>query len=109
MVLGTYRIAGNFRGIQFSRKGHLQRFRDLIFTDGRSRTAPPTIRQACLTIMVTPPADRTCTGRCMDFYFADLIFVDCCSTAKTVKIGSLKNFRLYGIHSVMYNTILKFG
>ena len=32
-----YRIAGNFRGIQFSRKGHLQRFCDLIFMDGRSR------------------------------------------------------------------------
>ena len=27
---------GNFWGIQFSRKGHLQRFRDLIFTDGLS-------------------------------------------------------------------------
>ena len=38
-----YRIAGNFRGVQFSRKGNLQRFRSLIFADGRSRTAPPTI------------------------------------------------------------------
>ena len=38
-----YRMAGNFRGIQFSRKAHLQRFRDLIFADGRSRVAPPTI------------------------------------------------------------------
>ena len=39
----SYRIAGNFRGFQFSRKGNLQRFRGLIFADGRSRTAPPTI------------------------------------------------------------------
>ena len=39
----TYRMAGNFRGMQFSRKAHLQRFRDLIFADGRSRVAPPTI------------------------------------------------------------------
>ena len=38
-----YRIAGNFRGVQFSRKGKLQAFRGLIFADGRSRTAPPTI------------------------------------------------------------------
>ena len=30
------------------------------------------------------------------FYFADLIFMVCQSTAKTAKIGSLKNFRLYG-------------
>ena len=36
-----YRMAGNFRGIQFSRKAHLQRFRNLIFADGRSRVAPP--------------------------------------------------------------------
>ena len=42
-----------------------------------------------------PPADRACAGRCTDFYFTDLVFVDCCSTAKTTKIGSLKNFRLY--------------
>ena len=32
----NYRIAGNFRGIQFSRKGCMKRFRDLIFKDGRS-------------------------------------------------------------------------
>ena len=30
-------MAGNFRGIQFSRKAHLPRFRDLIFADGRFR------------------------------------------------------------------------
>ena len=39
----VYHIAGNFRGVQFSRKGNLQRFRGLIFVDGHSRTAPPTI------------------------------------------------------------------
>ena len=33
----------------------------------------------------------------LGFYFADLIFVLCQSTAKTAKIGSLENFRLYGI------------
>ena len=35
-TLPYYTIAGNFRGIQFSRKGCMQRFRDLIFEDGRS-------------------------------------------------------------------------
>ena len=39
----VYCIAGKFRGIQFSRMSHLQRFRDLIFEDGGSRTAPPTL------------------------------------------------------------------
>ena len=39
----VYRIAGNFRGVQFSRKGNLQRCRGLIFADGHSITAPPTI------------------------------------------------------------------
>ena len=43
LMYASYRMAGNFRGIQFSRKAHLQRFRDLIFADGRSRVAPPTI------------------------------------------------------------------
>ena len=38
-----YRMARNFWGIQFLRKAHLQRFRDLIFADGHSRVAPPTI------------------------------------------------------------------
>ena len=33
-----------------------------------------------------------------EFYFADLIFVVCESTAKTTKIGSLENFQLYGMH-----------
>ena len=60
-----------YQGIQFLQKGHLQRFRDLIFADGCSRI------------------EKVCWG----FYFADLIFIVCRSTAK---IGSLKNFRSYG-------------
>ena len=40
----------------------------------------------------------------LGFYFADLIFVVCQSTAKTAKIGSLENFRLYGICVVTYVT-----
>ena len=38
----------------------------------------------------------------LSFYFADLIFVVCQSTTKTVKIGSLENFRLYGIWCVTF-------
>ena len=38
-----YCMARIFRGIQFLQKAHLQRFRDLIFADGRFRVAPPTI------------------------------------------------------------------
>ena len=49
--------------------------------------------------MATPPANRARAraGRenvRLGFYFADLIFVVCQSTAT---IGSLENFRLYGI------------
>ena len=55
------------------------------------------IRISHATIMVIPPADHACAGHCTDFYFVELIFVDCCSNAKTAKIGSLKNFRLYGV------------
>ena len=36
-----YRIAGNFWGIQFSWMGDLQRFRDLIFADGRFKLLRP--------------------------------------------------------------------
>ena len=36
-------MAGNFRGIQFLQKAHIQRFRNLIFMDERSRVAPPTL------------------------------------------------------------------
>ena len=39
----AYRMVGNFQGVQFSRKGNLQKFRGLIFADGRSRTAPSTV------------------------------------------------------------------
>ena len=41
--------------------------------------------------------DVSCSENvCLGFCFADLIFVVCQSTAKTAKIGSLDNFRLYG-------------
>ena len=50
----------------------MHRFRDVIFVDGRSENVR------------------------LGVYFADLIFVVCQSTAKTTKIGSLENFRLYG-------------
>ena len=43
MHMRTYRIAGNFRGVQFLRKGNLQKFRSLIFANSRPRTAPSTI------------------------------------------------------------------
>ena len=46
VLVQLYRMAGNFRGIQFSRKAHLQRFRDLIFADGHSRVAPPLTARA---------------------------------------------------------------
>ena len=39
----TVRPENLIREIQFLQKAHLQRFRDLIFADGRSRVAPPTI------------------------------------------------------------------
>ena len=45
-----YRMAGNFRGIQFSRKAHPQRFCDRIFADGRSRVAPPIISYLLLHV-----------------------------------------------------------
>ena len=41
--MNVYRIVGNFQGVQFLRKGDLQKFRGLIFADGCSRTAPSTI------------------------------------------------------------------
>jgi len=56
---GTYRIAGNFRGVQFSWKGNLQRFCGLIFADGCSRTAPPTIPGwLCLLPHMCAPAQK---------------------------------------------------
>ena len=71
---GVYRIDGNFRGIQFSRKGHLQRFRDLIFSDGCS----------CIK----------------NVRFANLIFVVCRSTAKTTKLG-LSNISSHAVYSFL--------
>ena len=37
----------------------------------------------------------------LGFYFADLIFVVCLSTAKTAKIGSIEKIRLYGMLSIL--------
>ena len=41
--------------------------------------------------MAMPPVNRT-----RELYFAGLIFMVCQSTAKSAKIGPLKNFTLYG-------------
>ena len=70
---GTYRIAGNFRGVQFLRKASLQSFRGLIFADARTH------------------AHYTLYNRA---YFAGLIFAD---SSLSAKIGPHENFLLYGI------------
>ena len=80
--LVKYRIAGNFRGVQFSRKASLQNFRGLIFADARVHAYYTLYNRA---------------------YFADLIFADSSSSAKTAKIGSHENFPLYG-RSCVYIT-----
>jgi hypothetical protein len=67
-----YRMAGNFRGVQFSWMGSLQCF---LFADARNH------------------AHYTLYNRT---YFAGLIFVDSRSSAKTMKIGPHENFPLYG-------------
>jgi hypothetical protein len=67
-----YRMAGNFRGVQFSRMGSLQCFRGLIFAD------------AC------DYAHYTLYNRT---YFAGLIFADSCSSVKTAKLDPSKIFR----------------
>ena len=72
----AYRIAGNFRGVQFSRKASLQSFRGLIFADARTHTHYTLYNRA---------------------YFAGLIFADNRLSAKTTKIGLHENFPLYGI------------
>ena len=67
-------MAGNFRGVQFSRKASLQSFCGLTFAD------------------VHTHAHYTLYNRA---YFAGLIFADSSLSAKTTKIGPHKNFRLY--------------
>ena len=63
--------------------------------------------------MAMPPViarAHKCQRRKKAFYFADLVSVDRQSTAKTTKIGSLKNFQPYGIcypHVVSPNLGLK--
>jgi hypothetical protein len=69
-------IAGNFRGVQFSRIGSLQSFRDLIFADAGDH------------------AHYTLYNRT---YFAGLIFVD---SRLSAKFGPHENFPLYGIYTV---------
>ena len=73
--VAKYRIAGNFRGVQFSRKASLQTFRGLIFTDAHTHAHYTLYNHA---------------------YFAGLIFADSLLSAKTVKIGPHENFPLYG-------------
>ena len=64
----SYRIAGNFRGLQFSRKGNLQRFCGLIFADGHSITicsahntwlTPPLTTCATSAFIRYFPSERT--------------------------------------------------
>ncbi len=71
----TYRIAGNFRGVQFSKMASLQSFPSLIFVDSCDHAH---------YILY----NRTC--------FVGLIFADSRLSAKTMKIGSYENFLLYG-------------
>ena len=63
---------------------------------------------ACTTKATPPVIARVDVARTyvLGLYFADLIFVGRLSTAKTAKIGSLENFRLYGSHyNVMYRNL----
>jgi hypothetical protein len=74
-IRGEYRIAGNFRGAQFSRMATLQSFRGLNFAEAGDH--------AYYTLY-----NRT--------YFAGLIFADSRLSAKTTKIRPHENFPLYG-------------
>ncbi len=76
-ITHKYRIAGNFRGVQFSQMANLQGFCSLIFAD--------TCDHAHYTLH-----NRT--------YFAGLLFVDSCLSVKTAKIRPYENFPLYGKH-----------
>ena len=138
--------------------GNLQRLHHLIFADGRSRAAPPTLpigstsycmrsktcEMACESHMMEATVggyhvykEIWCTAEVIDdllsdqlieqaimmamppanytymylghenlhagIYFVGLIFMVCQSTVKTTKIGTRKNFPLYGIVShIMY-------
>ena len=79
-----YRIAGNFRGVQFSRKASLQSFRGLIFADARTHSHYTLYNRA---------------------YFAGLIFADSSLSAKTAKIEPNKNFPLYSILQLGTGTV----
>ena len=55
-----YRIAGNFRGIQFSRKANLQSLRDLIFAEECSRVAPPPMSVRLRLLLHTRHGSNLC-------------------------------------------------
>ena len=76
VVYGSYRIAGNFRGVQFSWMVNVYYFMGLIFVDGCTHAHYVLYNQA---------------------YFMGLIFTVCRLSVKTAKIGPLENFPLYGI------------
>ena len=77
-------MAGNFRGVEFLRMVDLYNFAGLIFTDARTHAHYVLYNQAYI-------------------YFAGLIFVLRRSSAKTVKIGPLKNFPPYSsTHCLRY-------
>jgi hypothetical protein len=65
-MICNYRIAGNFRGVQFSWMANLQSFRGLIFTDA---------------------SDHAHHILHNHTYFAGLIFADSRLSAKTTKIS----------------------
>ena len=71
-----YRIAGNFRGVQFSWIGDLLTFRVFIFADASNHAI-------------------TCTCTYIQAYFTVLIFAVERLTAKNAKNGPLENFPLY--------------
>jgi hypothetical protein len=74
-----YRIAGNFRGIQFSRMVSLQSFLRFNF-HGCERSCPFTLYMYMYN----------------HTYFTGLIFADSRLSTKTAKIGPHENFPLYG-------------
>ena len=74
--ISTYHIMGKLRGVEFSQKASLQSFCGFIFKD--KHTA-----HICSLI---------------SFHFMGLISMDWQVTDKTLKIGPLENFPLYGTH-----------
>ena len=75
----TVYIVGNFRGVQFTRIGHLESFRGFIFEVAQDLRHIHIILYRHVKKIV------------------GLIFVDTPRSTKTTKINTLKNFLLYGI------------